>query len=230
MVNDCSEVDIGRFLLAQYRKHLSIIRSEDGAVFYKAQGDEGRRIQLINKRTNSGNDVAPRNLAIWTALQSGGRYIAHIDSDDRMPPDRISASLAYMERAQNVDMLHGLHRCIDGRGNMVTDSWTDRWYSFQRKFVFGMDPANPANAGRSKRHGYPELKILSKHNWVHGGTVLYRSNIVLRLGLENMVPTVRYGADHVYWQKISSVATIDFLSHVLTEHRLHNGTMTQRGR
>ncbi len=74
---------------------------------------------------------------------------------------------------------------------------------------------------------HPELKLLTKHNWVHGGTVLYRSNVVLRLGIENMAPTMRHGADHVYWQKISSVATIDFLSHILTEHRLHEGAMTQ---
>lgn len=230
MVDDCSHVDLGRFLRAQYPKHLGAILSEDGAVIHRSGAGEGRRIQLINKRTNSGNDVEPRNLAIWNALQAGGRYIAHIDADDRMPPDRISASLAYLERAQNADMLHGLHRCIDGRGNIVTDSWTDRWYTFQRKFVFGMDPANPANAGRSKRHGSPELKLLTKHNWVHGGTVVYRSNVVLRLGIENMAPSVRYGADHIYWQKISSVATIDFLSHVLTEHRLHDGTMTHGSR
>jgi glycosyltransferase involved in cell wall biosynthesis len=230
MVDDRSEVDIDRFLLAQYPKHLSAILGEDGAVIHKASAGEGRRIQLIKKRTNSGNDVEPRNLAIWTALQQGGRYITHIDSDDRMPPDRVRASLAHMERERDADMVHGLHRCIDKLGNVVTDAGCDRWYSFLRRFVLGVDPDSPLSAGQSKRHNRAELERLTVDNWVHGGTVFYRSNVVLRIGLENMAPTVRYGADLVYWQKISHVAMIDFLPHILTEYRLHDGSMSQGAR
>lgn len=232
LVNDASEVDIGAFLRMQYPKHLMSIATEDGSEkeLFHASGTEGRRIRLINKRSNSGNDVAPRNLALFAALEAGTPYLAHLDSDDRMVPDRIRTSFAHLERERAADLLHGRHRCIDEHGNVVKSSQVDGWYNFARKFTFGMDQNDPANDGRSKRHRRDELQVLENDNWVHGGTVLYRSNIILRLGRENMVPTKRYGADHVYWQKISQVSTLEYLSRVLAEHRLHGGSMTQGGR
>ncbi|WP_438031344.1 glycosyltransferase [Sorangium sp. So ce233] len=230
LVNDASEVDVGRFLLDHYGKLVSSITDEDGAVLHQGPGDEGRRIRLIQKKTNSGNDVAPRNLAIFAALRSGIRYIGHIDSDDRWLPDRVSASLAHLERADGTDLLHGRHRCIDERGQLLTGTKIDGWYNFARKFTFGMDQHDPRNHGRTKRHSRPEIEVLMKDNWIHGGTVLYQSNVVLRVGRENMAPTRRYGADHDYWKKISRVATIDYLSKILAEHRVHEGSMTLGGR
>ena len=230
IANDASEVDVGRFLLDHYGKLVCSIADEEGAVLHEAPGDEGRRIRLIQKKTNSGNDVAPRNVAIVAALRGGSRYIGHIDSDDRWPLDRVSASVAHMKRAERTDMLHGRHRCIDERGEVLNGTKIDGWYNFARKFTFGMDQHDPQNAGRSKRHSRSELEILMKDNWIHGGTVLYQSNVVLRVGRENMAPTRRYGADHDYWKKICRVATIDYLSKVLTEHRVHEGSMTLGGR
>jgi len=230
IVDDGSEVDVARFVLDQYGKLVGSIAGEGGEVLYEAPGGEGRRIRLIRKRESSGNDVAPRNLAIFAALRGGTRYIGHIDSDDRWLPDRVSASVAHMERAERTDMLHGRHRCIDERGEVLTGTKIDGWYNFARKFTFGMDQHDPRNAGRSKRHGRSELQLLMKDNWVHGGTVLYQSNVVLRVGRENMAPARRYGADHDYWKKISRVATIDYLSKILAEHRVHEGSMTLGGR
>ncbi|WP_437541978.1 glycosyltransferase [Sorangium sp. So ce367] len=230
LVNDASEVDVPRFLLDHYGKLVCSIVDEEGAAVHEGPGGEGRRIRLIQKKTNSGNDVAPRNLAIFAALRGGIRYVGHIDSDDRWPPDRVSASLGYLERAERTDLLHGRHRCIDERGQVLTGTKIDGWYNFARKFTFGMDQHDPQNAGRSKRHSRSEIEILMKDNWIHGGTVLYQSNVVLRVGRENMAPTRRYGADHDYWKKLSRVATIDYLSKILAEHRVHEGSMTLGGR
>jgi hypothetical protein len=117
-----------------------------------------------------------------------------------------------------------------GKTSFVYFTVTMYRYNFARKFTFGMDQHDPANDGRSKRNGREGLAILRKDNWVHGGTVMYRSNIILRVGLDNLAPSKRYGVDHVFWQKVSQVATMDYLSHILVEHRLHEGSMTQGGR
>ncbi len=230
VVNDASEVDVGEFLLSRYRPLIGSIVTEGGEARYEAPVDGARRIRLIDKATNSGNDVAPRNLGILWALRRGVRYVGHIDSDDRWPAERVSASVAHLRGSGETDMLHGQHRCIDARGRAVTGTAIDGWFNFARKFTFGMDPRDPSNVGKSKRHGRSELELLMKDNWIHGGTVMYQSNVVLRVGPENMAPRRRYGADHDYWKMISRVATIDYLSRVLTEHRVHAGSMTQGGR
>ena len=110
------------------------------------------------------------------------------------------------------------------------NSKIDPWYNYARSVAFGMDQNDPANEGKSKRNTLAEVEWLDKENWVHGGTVMYRSNVVWRIGPENLAPSVRYGADHIYWKNISRVASMDYLSTILTENRWHSGSMSQGGR
>jgi glycosyltransferase involved in cell wall biosynthesis len=230
LVNDCSEVDVAGLVHDRYGEQVEEIRDEDGPVLLQGKRQRVGSIRIINKKVNSGNDVAPRNMGLVEALRRGSRYITHIDSDDRMPQGRLQKSHRYLEDKASTDMMHGRHRCIDRSGALISGTAVDGWHNFNRKFTFGLDQNDPANEGRCKRHGPEELKILLKDNWVHGGTVMYRSNVLLRIGLDNLAPTVRYGADHIFWQKMSHVATIDYVAHILTEYRLHANSMTQGGR
>ena len=233
IIDDHSEIDVPGFIVSRYSDLVLEIRGEAGELRYRcdALGSLPRKwIKIIAKQKNSGNDVAPRNLGILAALYSGSRYVTQIDSDDRMTPDRLQISYAYLERNPETDLVHGRHRCIDETGAIRTGGPVDGWFNFARRFTFGMDQNDPRNEGRSKRNSKREVEILAKDNWVHGGTVMYRSNVVWRVGLENLTPMQRYGADHAFWQKVSKVANLDYLSTILTEHRLHSGSMTQGGR
>lgn len=230
VVNDASEVDVSGLVFDRYGEQVEEIRQEEGPVLYQGKRERVGSIRVINKKTNSGNDVAPRNLGLLEALRRGSPYITHVDADDRMTPERLKTSYRYLQEKPTTDLLHGRHRCIDVSGSLVTGTAVDGWHNFNRKFTFGMDQNDPANEGRSKRHGPQELSVLLKDNWIHGGTVMYRSNVLLRIGLDDLAPTQRYGADHVFWQKLSHVATIDYLARVLTEYRLHPNSMTYGGR
>jgi glycosyltransferase involved in cell wall biosynthesis/GT2 family glycosyltransferase len=235
IIDDRSEIDVAAFIGRHYPDLLLEIRHENGELRYQRAPDalmQRKWIKLIQKSENSGNDVAPRNVGILDALLGGCPYLTQCDSDDRRPPGFLQTSYDYLESHPDTDFLHGRHRCIDEHGALHTGGVIDGWYNYARRFTFGMDQHDPANQGRSKRNTRAEIELLAreKDNWVHGGSIMYRSNVVWRVGLENLKPTKRYGADHVFWQNISRVATMDYLSTVLTEHRLHGGSMTQGGR
>lgn len=233
IIDDRSEIDVSGFLVQNYPDMLREIVQEDGEVLYHCAPNAlmaRKSIKLILKADNSGNDVTPRNLGILDALLSGSRYLTHCDSDDRRPPGFLQTSYDYLQAHPDTDFLHGRHVCIDERGKPQVNSKIDPWYNYARSVAFGIDQKDAANEGKSKRNTLAEVEWLDKENWVHGGTIMYRSNVVWRVGLEHLAPTVRYGADHIYWKNISRVASMDYLSTILTENRWHSGSMSQGGR
>lgn len=104
-------------VLKQSYSNLEIIIVDDGAkdCKYIVSQMNDHRLKIIRNQSNKGI-VYSLNKGISCAK---GKYIARIDADDRMLPDRLTKQVAYLDAHPECGIVGGSHMVINEKGNPV---------------------------------------------------------------------------------------------------------------
>ncbi len=79
------------------------------------RGYKDKRIRIIQNEKNKGISYS-RNKGINVAK---GEYIALMDDDDIAPSDRFELEISYMEEHPDIDVVGGISRAIDEKGDII---------------------------------------------------------------------------------------------------------------
>jgi glycosyltransferase involved in cell wall biosynthesis len=142
--------------------------------------------------------VAALNLGLQTA---NGRYIARIDSDDLMTPERITEQFTYMEANQSVTVLGSSIVEINESGSVIGR----REYPIDSRVMH---------------------QALSKQCTIAHPSVMFRKDAILRLGgyrsfFEN-------AEDYDLWLRVRDQGIILSTSQRLTLYRIHSDQVSRR--
>lgn len=163
------------------------------AVAMSYSGDP--RVLIHKFSSSSGTAVRQRNLAIALAK---GKYIAFLDSDDQMHPDRLYNSVAALNAG--ADVVYGAWRArLDGTRSV------GQIYDGQLVFSTHCD-----------------YEALLKACVPCQSTVSIRAEIFEKIGL--IKPELRYREDHELWMRAAyNGAKFEVISEELCTLRLHSG-------
>lgn len=233
LVDDGSPVNVLSMLEQMYHDQICYIKDEQRNILRK--GNPNGKIKILTLRQSSGGPSVPTNIGYEEALRSGTKFITHMDQDDRATPNRLDDLYNHLQNNPATDAVHARHISIDSYGNQIkSDNPIDRWYRFCREFILGLPESDPNNEGTYKRHNAAQiLELISGSNnssgtmFVHNGTTMFRSNVLLRFKDKDYHPVPwYYGEDHSFWKQVSTVATMDYLSRVVVEYRQHPNNLT----
>lgn len=228
VVDDGSAVDVKATLAAAFPTWSGV----DGAPI----GDgKGARVSLHVRRltAHTGHPGFVRLEGYQWASRTRTPYVAHLDADDLMLPHRLRVLRDHLETHASVDLVHAAHLSIDSAGRPLdAANDMDAWYARWRAREFGLDPAREELRGRHHRHAARELRSLARGaNFIHNATVLIRTEALLRLGEEALVPAVPPGReDHELWIKLARLGDVDYLNEVVGLYRRHAGNLSAPGR
>ena len=180
-----------RSVFEQYYSNLEIIVVDDGANdchdIAKLMNDY--RLKVIRNLHNKGI-VYSLNKGISYA---NGKYIARIDADDHMLPDRLTKQVAYLEAHPECGIMGGSHMVINEKGKpvcLVPYPETDAEIKFSRFFM------NPLS--------HP--------------TVTIRHSVLRQNKYRNSYP---YCEDYDLWMRLAKRCKMHNLPDCVTEYRIH---------
>lgn len=154
------------------------------------------RVRIFNYPCSSGNAVRGRNKGI---LESRGKYIAFLDSDDFAVSNRLELSLPILE-AGEADVVYGGWRAVlDGTRNVENLCNGQEIYSPDCSLVDLLKACVPCQS-----------------------TVIARRELFYTAGF--LKPEMEYREDHELWARLAYYGAIfKSIPYILTELRLHSG-------
>ncbi len=187
-----------RSVLKQSYSNLEVIVVDDGAKDCQdiAKQLDDHRLKVVRNQHNKGI-VYSLNKGISFA---NGRYIARIDADDHMLPDRLAKQVAYMEAHPECGIVGGSHMVINSKGYPVCQvayPETDAEIKFSRFFL------NPLS--------HPTVTI--RHSVLHHNK--YRK-------------TYPYCEDYDLWMRLAKQCKMHNLPDCVTEYRIHKDSCSTR--
>ena len=106
-----------------------------------------KRVKILKNETRLGV-AGSRNRAI---LESSGKYIALMDSDDYCAPDRFEKQLGFLEDNPDVSVVGSNMYLIDGSDNITGErKYPELHDKIERSFLLTMAVANPSVIFRKK--------------------------------------------------------------------------------
>jgi glycosyltransferase involved in cell wall biosynthesis len=160
-----------------------------------AQDDH--RIQLLCQPKNFGQTVCA-NLGIARAM---GKYIARLDADDMMLPERLTRQVAYMESHPDVGLLGTAFEMIDEQGNLI--------------------------ATCSVPMGAANLKLLLKtKNPILQPSMIMSADCLRAIGV--YTERYPYAEDYALCIKFAEVSKVENLDEVLTRYRILSSSLSRQ--
>jgi glycosyltransferase involved in cell wall biosynthesis len=154
------------------------------------------RVKIFKFPKSSGNAVRGRNKGI---LESSGKYISFLDSDDVALPNRLELTLPILET---------------GEADVVYGAW--------EALVDGTRTNLDINNGQIIYSPSADLEMLLEASVPCQSTVTVRRKILFEFGF--LKPEMKYREDHELWLRLAHFgATFKSISKVLTKLRLHAG-------
>jgi glycosyltransferase involved in cell wall biosynthesis len=185
-------------VLSQDHTDFELLIIDDGSTDHSidvVQGYQDQRIRLVRNDRNRGIPFT-RNRALELAR---GRYIALMDSDDRMAPKRLSRQHRFLERHPNVALLGGWLRRFDDSGRLLGIQTKPLVHEQLRAtLLFRTSHANTTVMGRTA--------ILRKYG--------YRTEFVV-------------GEDHDLFERLCRDHRVANIPRILSYQREHPGRITK---
>ncbi|MGL3001278.1 glycosyltransferase family 2 protein [Flavobacterium sp. RSSB_23] len=191
-------------ILNQTFKDFEIIVIDDGTPnddnFFLCQTFE--KVKYI-KIENSGGPAKPRNVGIREAK---GKYIAFVDDDDLLMPNKLEKQVAVLENNPDFGLVHCCCQVIDENG-------------IEKKEIIG----RPGSL--DVKHGDVSMRMMG--NWtLMMPTPLIRREIIKEVGLFNEIipPALE---DIEYWTRCSFAGKFFYLDEPLVQYRVHSNNISK---
>ena len=202
-----------RSLLAQTYPNLEIIVVDDGSTdrTYALAAAYAPRVRCIRHATRSGSASAPRNTGL---RHCAGEYIAFLDADDILPPERIERRIQFLSSHPEVGVVFGDYRNFsaagqDPRTHFQTCSHLQNLLAGSRFLVLTSEQAT---------------SILAQENFGISGTFMIRREVLkLVAGFE---PTLRACEDFHFYYRLARHGPVGIINEVGMMRRLHGFNMT----
>lgn len=165
--------------------------TDDGLKRIRAIGDP--RIRILESPVNTGRAAAANRG--FEAAQ--GEYIAVLDADDRMVPERLAKQVAFMDANPEVGVSGGYLRTIGKRNDIMRI------------------PLDDAGARAKALYGMP----------VWYNACIIRRSVLLESGVRCDPHWLLPGMDHLFMAKLSRHARFANLPELLTEYRIGEQNM-----
>ena len=195
--------DCLKSILKQTYKHFEILVCDDGST------DDTKKVVLDFKdkrihyfqNKHSGFHSVPRNIGLKNAK---GKYIAYIDSDDLMEPNRLFESLKFLRKNKSVDIL-------------CTNAW--------------MINEHGKSLGKYEQvcdEGIINLRKLLLENYIICSTVVMKSSAAKDIGFHYEKETKFY-TDYEYWLRaVCKNKKIYYMNKALVKYRYHNNSISRK--
>ena len=202
-----------RSLLAQTYPNLEIIVVDDGSTdrTYARAAAYAPRVHCIRHATRSGSASAPRNTGL---RHCSGEYIAFLDADDILPPERIEKRVQFLSSHPEVGVVFGDYRNFsaagqDERTHFQTCARLQKLLGGRRFLVLTSEEAT---------------SILAQENFGISGTFMIRREVLkLVAGFE---PTLRACEDFHFYYRLARHGPVGIINEVGMMRRLHSLNMT----
>lgn len=197
-------------VLNQTFQDFEIVITDDGSsdnTIAKIQEFSDKRIKLFKFPINSGASIAANN----SILNSSGKYIAMLNSDDVWFPDKLAIQVDYLEKNQNIAAVFGKANFINNANRKLT------------KFSLYKDVFNVANRTRQE---WLRFFFLTGNCLCHPCS-LVRRDAYFDVGLLN--PAFSGLPDFDLWVRLCLKYDIHVLDQELINFRILNETMNASG-
>lgn len=200
------EATIGEALdsvLAQVRPADEIVVVDDASTDRTAEkiAAYGERVRLLRRATNSGLPAIARNEAIRAAT---GTYVAFLDSDDTMVPERLAWQAEDLDAHPEHALCHGYVRYMDR---------TSQVGSIRHE---GAIPAS----------GHCAHDLL-RHCFITTSAVMVRAEVFRQIGYFSETARLRVGEDYDLFMRIATAQAIGFVPRVVGHYRVSDLSITQ---
>lgn len=156
------------------------------------------RIVLIERENRGLVDTLNEGLSF-----AHGEYVARIDADDVMLPERLAKQVAYLDEHPKVAVLGGWAEIINGAGEVI-----------------GSYKYPPTGKGGLRAY-------ILKHNPLIHPTVMYRRDAILRVGGYRQY---RHIEDYELWTRVLAKYRGANLPEIIIKYRVHGGSITSKHR
>jgi glycosyltransferase involved in cell wall biosynthesis len=208
-----------RSVLASDLAALEVIALDDGS------GDRSlailRSIQdprlVVVPLPASGGPSRPRNLGI---AQARAPYVALLDADDLMKPDKLSMAVAALDAHPEAGIAFGDYERIDADGHLFEESTLSGYP------MFAQLPATPV-AGGWRLIKQPDFILgLLHENFIGTSGVVLRKSVLDRVG--SFDETLTYSEDRDLWFRVAHASAALYIARIGHSYRVAPGSLSFR--
>jgi glycosyltransferase involved in cell wall biosynthesis len=205
--------DALRSLVGQTYPNLEIIVVDDGSTdrTFDRAAAYAPRVRCVRHASRSGSASAPRNTGV---RESRGEYIAFLDADDILLPDRIEKRVEFLSAHPEVGLVFGDYRNFSAKGQAEQSHFQScprlqKMLGGRRSMVLSSEDATG---------------ILAQENFGISGTFMMRREVLREeAGFE---PTLRACEDFHFYYRVARRHAVGIINEVGMMRRLHNFNMT----
>jgi glycosyltransferase involved in cell wall biosynthesis len=205
--------DALRSLVGQTYPNLEIIVVDDGSTDRTCDraAAYAPRIRCIRLASRSGSASAPRNTGV---RESRGEYIAFLDADDILLPDRIEKRIEFLSAHPEAGLVFEDYRNFSAKGqddqsHFQSCDRLQKMLGGRRSIVLSSEDAT---------------EILAQENFGISGTFMVRREVFRdEAGFE---PTLRACEDFHFYYRVARRRAVGIINEVGMMRRLHNFNMT----
>lgn len=205
--------DALRSLVGQTYPNLEIIVVDDGSTdrTFDLAAAYAPRVRCIRHASRSGSASAPRNTGV---RESRGEYIAFLDADDILLPDRIKKRVEFLSAHPEVGVVFGDYRNFSAKGQADQSHFQScprlqKMLGGRQSMVLSSEDATA---------------ILAQENFGISGTFMIRREVLREeAGFE---PALRACEDFHFYYRVARHHAVGIINEVGMMRRLHNLNMT----
>lgn len=142
------------------------------------------------------------------------KYIAFLDSDDFMEPNRLEEQVNIMENNSEIGVCYSDGKVIDSREEVNKN---DLWQKKDGEILF------------SEIHRNPKVKSGDIFQELLNGNFIFFSSSLVRANLIGDIyfRTIRLGIDWIFWLQLSEKTKFYYIEKPLTNYRIHGSGIMQ---
>ena len=178
----------------------------------------GAPIQYYRLESRHGGPSKPRNIGVRSA---SGEYIAFLDSDDLMLPQRLALSSRYLDETPEIGLVFSDGLKFDDVTGVDLGSFL---YNYS---IFWNLPKISMGDGRQVISAIDAFSALFYTNYIMPSGVTVRKNIIINSGYFD--ESLTNGDDRDMWFRISRSNSIGYLTDPLFRYRVRSGSISMRG-